>query len=167
LDWESDVADTRIHGTTRQQISKVFNEVERARLLPLPAGLFPVFEEAPRTVHRDGYVELQRAYYSVPPEYVGRQVWARWKSRLLRVFNQRREVIAVHVLAEPGKFTTDPSADNLGFVPNFRHFRFQSIQQGKPRGDACGIGSHGLSVSWHPPANAGCFWLNVSRWRHG
>jgi transposase len=108
-EWESGVADTRIHGTTRQQVGKVFAEVERANLLPLPTSLFPVFEEAPRTVHRDGYIELQRAYYSVPPEYVGRQVWARWESRLLRVFNQRREVIAVHVLAEPGQFTTDPS----------------------------------------------------------
>lgn len=108
-DWESSVADTRIHGTTRQQVGKVFHEVERARLLPLPAGLFPVFAEAPRTVHRDGYIELQRAYYSVPPEYVGRQVWARWEARLLRVFNQRREVIAVHALAEPGQFTTDPT----------------------------------------------------------
>jgi len=109
LEWESHVADTRIHGTTRQQVGKVFHEVERAKLMPLPTGLFPVFEEAPRTVHRDGYIELQRAYYSVPPEYVGRQVWARWESRLLRVFNQRREVIAVHALAEPGKFTTDPN----------------------------------------------------------
>jgi len=109
LDWEGGVADTRIHGTTRQQIGKVFNEVERIKLLSLPAGLFPVFEEAPRTVHRDGYIELQRAYYSVPPEYVGRQVWVRWESRLLRVFNQRRELIAVHARAEPGKFTTDPT----------------------------------------------------------
>ena len=103
------MADTRIHGTTRQQVGKVFNAVERPQLLPLPASLFPVFEEAPRTVHRDGYIELQRSYYSVPPEYVGRQVWARWESRLVRVFNQRREVIAVHALAEPGKFATDPN----------------------------------------------------------
>ena len=109
LDWESGVADTRIHGTTRQQVGKVFHEIECSKLLPLPASLFPVFEEAPRTVHRDGYIELQRAYYSVPPEYVGRQVWARWESRLVRIFNQRREVIAVHALAEPGKFTTDPN----------------------------------------------------------
>jgi transposase len=107
-DWERTVADTRIHGTTRQQVIKVFNEVERSKLLPLPASLFPVFEEAPRSVHRDGYVEVQRAYYSVPPEYVGRQVWVRWESRLVRVFNQRREQIALHALAEPGKFTTDP-----------------------------------------------------------
>ena len=107
-DWERTVADTRIHGTTRQQVIKVFNEVERSKLLPLPASLFPVFEEVPRSVHRDGYVEVQRAYYSVPPEYVGRQVWVRWESRLVRVFNQRREQIALHALAEPGKFTTDP-----------------------------------------------------------
>jgi len=47
--------------------------VQRCGTRPVVAvagGLFPVFEEAPRTVHRDGYVELKRAYYSVPPEYV-------------------------------------------------------------------------------------------------
>jgi hypothetical protein len=60
-------------------------------------------------VHRDGYVEVQRAYYSVPPEYVGRQVWARWEPRLVRIYNQRREQIALHTRHEPGKFATDPA----------------------------------------------------------
>lgn len=108
-EWEKNVADTRIHGTTRQQVGKLFERVERAALQPLPASLFPVFEEAQRTVHRDGYVEFKRAYYSVPPEYVGRQVWVRQESRLLRIHNTRREQIALHALAEPGKFTTDPA----------------------------------------------------------
>jgi transposase len=108
-DWEKNVADTRIHGTTRRQVGKFFEEVERPALRPLPAGLFPVFEEARRTVHRDGYVEFKRAYYSAPPEYVGRQVWVRQEPRLLRVYNTRREQIALHALAEPGKFTTDPA----------------------------------------------------------
>jgi hypothetical protein len=44
----------------------------------------------------------------VPPEYVGRQVWVRWESKLVRVFNQRREPIALHTRVEPGKFATDP-----------------------------------------------------------
>jgi len=108
-DWEKNVADTRIHGTTRRQVGKLFEEVERPALRSLPAGLFPVFEEAPRTVHRDGYVEFKGAYYSAPPEYVGRQVWVRREARLLRVYNTRREQIALHALAEPGKFTTDPA----------------------------------------------------------
>ena len=34
--------------------------VERSKRLALPSGLFLVFEEAPRTVQRDGYIELQR-----------------------------------------------------------------------------------------------------------
>jgi hypothetical protein len=107
--WEEHVADKRIHGTTRQQVGTHFLAVEKPKLLPLPASLFPAFEEAQRTVHRDGHIELQKAYYSVPPEYLGRQVWVRWESRLVRVFNQRMEQIALHTRHEPGKFATDPA----------------------------------------------------------
>jgi hypothetical protein len=107
-EWERTVADTRIHGTTRQQVGKLFLTVEQPALRPLPAMVFPVFEEAPRTVHRDGYVEFRHAYYSVPPEYVGLKVWVRRETRLVRLYNTRREQIALHAEAEPGKFTTDP-----------------------------------------------------------
>ena len=65
-----------------------------------------MFEEAPRTVHRDGHVEVAKACYSVPPEYLGRAVWARWDTGLVRVFNQRREVIALHARQDPGRFST-------------------------------------------------------------
>jgi transposase len=107
--WEETVADTRIHGTTRQQVRARFLTVEKPKLLPLPASLFPVFSEAPRKIHRDGYAEVDKAYYSVPPEYVRRKVWARWDAKLVRLFNERMEAIAVHVRQEPGKFKTDPA----------------------------------------------------------
>jgi hypothetical protein len=74
LDWELTVADTRIHGTTRRQVGKHFADVERAALLPLPLEPFPSFQEGRRTVHRDGHVEVKRAYYAVPPEYLAREV---------------------------------------------------------------------------------------------
>jgi hypothetical protein len=106
VEWEAAVADTRIHGTTRRQVGKVFREVEQPALLALPAGRFPRFQEARRRVHRDGHVEVAKAYYSVPPEYVGRQVWVRWDGRLVRVFNHRFEPIAVHAQHEPGRFST-------------------------------------------------------------
>ena len=108
LDWENTVADTRIHGTTKQQVGHVFTTVEKPCLLPLPAMLFPVFCEALRRVHMDGHVEVERTYYSAPPEYVGRQVWARWESRLVRIFNTRMEQIALHIRQDPGRFSTDP-----------------------------------------------------------
>ena len=104
--WEATVADTRIHGTTRRQVGRMFQEVEKPALLPLPAGRFPFFHEAQRRVHRDGHVEVQKAYYSVPPEYLGRTVWVRWDGRMVRVFNQRLEQIAVHAQHQPGRFST-------------------------------------------------------------
>ena len=107
--WESTVADTRIHGTTRQQVGRHFLEMEKPALRPLPPSLFPCFNEAPRKVHRDGYVEVDKAYYSVPPEYVRRSVWARWDAKMVRLFNDRMESIAVHVHVEPGQFRTDPA----------------------------------------------------------
>jgi transposase len=108
LDWESGVADTRIHGTTRMQVGCIFEKVEKPALLALPQSLFPVFCEAPRMVHQDGHVEVAQTYYSVPPEYVGRKVWARWEPRLVRIFNTRMEQIALHARQQPGRFSTDP-----------------------------------------------------------
>jgi hypothetical protein len=107
-DWEEAVADTRVHGTTRRHVGKHFVEVERAALLPLPADPFPSFREARRTVHRDGHVEVDYAYYSVPPEYLARRVWVRWDARMVRVFNDRMEQVAAHARHEPGRFSTQP-----------------------------------------------------------
>lgn len=103
--WECRVADTRIHGTVRQQVSVLF-AAERPALSALPESLFPSFTEAPRKVHRDGHVEFEKAYYSVPPEYLGREVWVRGESRVIRILNHRREVIAAHARVEPGRFAT-------------------------------------------------------------
>jgi hypothetical protein len=109
LDWEQRVADTRIHGTTKRQVAKQFEEVERSALVPLPLTDFPSFHEARRSVNRDGHVEVDKAYYSIPPEYVGHKVWVRWDAKAVRIFNNRWEKIAVHVKTEAGCFRTDPN----------------------------------------------------------
>jgi transposase len=105
--WEAHVADLRIHGTTKKQVKALFEE-ERPALLPLPATAFPFFHEATRSVNRDAHVEVDRAYYSVPPEYLGRTVWVRWDAKMVRVFNGRMELIATHLKGLPGRFRTDP-----------------------------------------------------------
>jgi transposase len=102
--WEENVADKRIHGTTCQQVAARFAE-ERPHLQPLPASLFPCYQEARRKVGRDSFVEVQRAFYEAPPEYIGRQVWVRWDSRCVRLFNDRLEQVQMHTRLEPGRFS--------------------------------------------------------------
>lgn len=107
LDWEASVADTRIHGTTKKQVRQQFERVEQGLLQALPRDRFPLFHEARRTVSRDGHLEVDKAYYSAPPEFVGRRLWVRWDSRLVRIFDNSWRQIAVHGKGEPGRFRTD------------------------------------------------------------
>jgi transposase len=105
-EWERKVADTRIHGTTKKHVGQLFEAVERAALGPLPKERFPFYEEGQRRVSRDGHIEVKRAFYSVPPEYLGRDVWVRWNDQVVRILNHRFEQVAIHCRQEPGKFST-------------------------------------------------------------
>ena len=104
-EWERGVADQRIHGTTRRQVRPMFEE-EKPRLKKLPPDLFPAFREQKRKVHRDAHIEVEKAYYSVPPEYMRREVWARFDGRTVKIFNLRMEQITIHARKEPGQFST-------------------------------------------------------------
>ena len=108
--WESQVADQRIHGTTKRQVRALFEEQEQQALRPLPAARFPTFREERRTVHRDGYVEVDKAYYAAPPEYVGRSVWVRWDARILRLYDDRWSALFTHAITPAGRFSSCPGA---------------------------------------------------------
>ncbi len=103
--WSEHVADKRIHGTTKKQVGTHFLEAEKAALKPLPPNLFPSYEEARRSVHRDSYIEVKGSYYEVPAQYIARKVWVRWDGTMVRVFDQHMKQIAVHTRLERGKFS--------------------------------------------------------------
>jgi transposase len=104
--WEKTIADTRIHGTTKKQVGLAFESNERQHLGPLPAHRFPFFHEEQRRVSRDGHIAIEKAFYSVGPEYLGCDVWVRWNSQTVRVLNHRMEQVTIHCLQEPGRFST-------------------------------------------------------------
>ena len=106
-------ADTRIHGTTRRQVAAMFEE-ERPHLQALPASLFPAYQEARRTVHLDGFVEVAKSYYEAPVEWIGRKVWVQWDGRRVILLNDKQECLAAHARLEPGQFTR--TRDGLGNV---------------------------------------------------
>jgi hypothetical protein len=64
--WCLETAGTRIHGTTRARPLAVFENVERARLLPLEGERFDPPEWAEHKVHPDHHISHGRAIYSVP-----------------------------------------------------------------------------------------------------
>jgi transposase len=84
--WEDRWADTRIHGTTKRQVSGMFAE-ERPALQPLPIEPFRYYRYGERTVHLDGCVEVEAAYYGAPPGWIGRHVQVQWDAHQVRLLD--------------------------------------------------------------------------------
>lgn len=84
--WEARWADTRIHGTTKRQVAMMFAE-EKPSLLPLPLEPFRYYQYGERVVHLDGCVEVEAAYYGLPPGWIGRLVKVQWDALHVRILN--------------------------------------------------------------------------------
>ena len=55
--------------------------------MPLPIEPFRYYQYGKRTVHLDGCVEVDAAYYSAPPGWIGRRIPVQWDSRQVRLMN--------------------------------------------------------------------------------
>lgn len=102
--WEQNWADTRIHGTTKRQVAAMFNE-EKPALLPLPLELFRHYQFGNRRVNLDGCVEVDAAFYSTPPGWIGRSVQVQWDGRVVRVMDPLGgELLREHVTQKRGDY---------------------------------------------------------------
>ena len=114
--WEAHWADTRIHGTVKRQVAAMFAE-EKPALTPLPLEPFRHYQFGERCVNLDGCVEVEAAYYSVPPGRIGRSVTVQWDGRVVRVLDPHsgqllrehlRQHRGRHRIAEPDKPANTP-----------------------------------------------------------
>jgi transposase len=100
--WEAHWADTRIHGTTKRQVAAMFAE-ERPALGPLPLEPFRYYRFGVRTVHLDGCVEVDAAYYSAPPGWIGHRVNVQWNDLFVRLLDPKTgALLREHVHAPRG-----------------------------------------------------------------
>lgn len=101
--WERRWADTRIHGTTKRQVAAMFAE-EKPALQPLPLEPFRYYHYGERTVHLDGCVEVEAAYYSAPPGWISRRVAVQWDGRQVRLLDPKTgQLLREHLRQERGR----------------------------------------------------------------
>jgi transposase len=86
--WEQRWADKRIHGRTKRQVEAMFVE-EKPTLKALPLEPFRYYQYGKRTVHLDGCVEVEAAYYGAPPGWIGRHVDVQWDAMYVRLLDPR------------------------------------------------------------------------------
>jgi transposase len=106
--WEQRWADTRIHGTTKRQVAAMFAE-EQPALQPLPLEPFRYYQFGERTVHLDGCVEIEAAYYGAPPGWIGRVVKVQWDSLYARLLDPKSgQLLREHIRQKCGGYRIKP-----------------------------------------------------------
>jgi hypothetical protein len=116
--WCRVTAGLRIHGTTAARPAEVFAEREAPCLLALPETVYdvPVFKRV--KVHKDFHIEIGKALYSVPGEYIGQHLDARADGALVKLFHRGR-LIKTHPRQQPGGRCTDAAdlpAERAGYA---------------------------------------------------
>ena len=96
--WLDEVANARVHATTRRVVCEHFDE-ERPHLKPLPAGPFQAVLRLDRRVTRDGMISVGGNLYSVPDSTRRRAVEVQTLAHEVRILDAG-EVIAVHPVLE-------------------------------------------------------------------
>jgi transposase len=102
--WQEQ-ANTRHHATTGERPCDL---LAREKLPPLAqVAPYVLARRYQRTVDAEGYVHLERARYSVPPEYVKQTVVVVCNDRRISV-RAGQTLIAEHPIAAPGACVADP-----------------------------------------------------------
>jgi hypothetical protein len=101
--WNRTIARLRIHGTTRRQVYAHFIEAEKQALQPLASEPFAFFRTGQRTIHPDGHVEVDGAFYPAPLHLLGQKIRVRWDHNLVRLYHDETQV-AVYTRLRPGQF---------------------------------------------------------------
>ena len=135
--WELRWADTRIHGTTKRQVAAMFAE-EKPSLLPLPIEPFRYYQYGDRVVHLDGCVEVEAAYYGLPPGWIGKLVKVQWDGLHVRILDpSTHQLLREHVRQQRGGHRIRPE-DNPKKTPfSTAHLLARAARAGAHIGAFC------------------------------
>jgi transposase len=137
--WLRVKCNSRVHGTTKRVPIELFAAEEKERLKALPIADFIFPEIVRRQVHKDCHIIVHNSYYSVPHEYVGKEVDVIQDDKLIKIRHENQQ-ITVHAISDiPGTFVT-----NTSHYPRYKNFshdskEYLSLYESKMKS----IGTHG------------------------
>jgi hypothetical protein len=135
--WCQNEAGMRIHGTTKEQPRRRFEEVEKARLKLLPSAPYDLSIWKQAKLHRDCHIVFEGSYYSAPFRLVGQTLWVCAGTRQVRLFTEKHELVATHErAAKPGTRQTHRDHYPAEKLPGWERTRESCLVQASELGPA-------------------------------
>jgi transposase len=108
LAWCIETAGRRIHGTTKEEPLKRFDELERAALLALPTAPYALAVWKKAKLHPDCHIVFEGSFYSAPHRLIGRRLWVRAADSGVTLFHEHEPVASHPRARRPGQRFTNP-----------------------------------------------------------
>jgi hypothetical protein len=127
------------HGTTRRKPKELFEEIEKAILIPLPQTRFEVPVWKTPIVGSDRFFAFDKKHYAMPTQYRFQKVRVRKTGRILRVFDLQYTFIREYIITGKlfnslsGDFPEDREAMMKGEYPQWIITRAHSFGPGTVR----------------------------------
>lgn len=122
--WNKRWARTRIHGTTKCQVWKLFCELEEPTLHALAPAPFEYFNAGNRKVDVNGMVEVEARFYGIPPRHIGDQVVVHHNQNFVKIYDEGKLIITHRTLHQKGKVCQPTSC-----YPEWKHPDLESQER--------------------------------------
>ena len=96
---------------------------EQPALGPLPLEPFRYYRYGERTVHLDGCVEVEAAYYGAPPGWIGQRVQVQWNDLHVRLLDAEDRAAAARASARAARLASHPRRRPAGAHAGERRWR--------------------------------------------
>jgi hypothetical protein len=101
LDKKVEIANERVHGTTRLKPIDIFLAEECPVLKPLPKTIYEREEYSEAKVRRDGHVRFANKYYSLEEQYIGKDVTIIANKNQLSIFYNGKMIESHNRITNP------------------------------------------------------------------
>jgi transposase len=103
--WLEVIAAKRHHGTTGRPPIEVFEQVERAALIPLPLARYQLVVWKKARLHRDSHVQIDGAFYSAPWRFLQQDLWVRCTKHAVAIHHEDEHLVT-HMRVPRGQRST-------------------------------------------------------------
>jgi hypothetical protein len=136
--WNRRWARTRIHGTAKCQVWKMFTETEQRALRPLADRDFPFFNVSQRKVDVTGLICVANNFYAVPHTCIGRTVTVHYNSTFVKILDEKQQILITHrTLTGKGKVLQPPSCMPPYKHPSLEHQELYYCRTARAIGPSC------------------------------
>jgi len=106
LDWTTNVANKRLHGTTKKIPQDVFFSTEKKEMYLLPDKRYEVFKIEHRKVNKYAHISFKNNFYSVPYNFIDQKLIIKSNQNIIKIYKDAEQIAIHQINKEQGGFIT-------------------------------------------------------------